>query len=474
MTADRDGALFADVVVRPAVDGSPELGPAIVRWRDGLIVSVEPATREAARADDAVLDLGRAVVAPAWVNAHTHLAMSALRGLGGDAARRGNVVEELWFRIEAALTADDVRAFSRIGALECLLCGTGAVFDHYYHADAVARALVDVGLHGAVGATLQDLAGPGAAASDAALATTDAIAADASLSRAGVVAAVAPHASDTVSPALGARAVDLAERRGLPVHVHVAQSAEEVGRAIDAGFRSPIDRVLRSADVERAPRTLLVHGIYATRADVAALDPSRFLHVHCPASQAQFAHPADLARWARIPIALGTDAGACNDAMNVQRELLLLGHAEAWRTTFDPGLGPALDADLRSGAAATLAHRSATFDARAGRADPWAVLRAVWEIPGGAHAGLRVGVLAPGARANLTAYDLDHPAFWPGHDPLRALAYGDASAALSALWVGGRAVGVVGDVRALLRDERVAAWTAEATARLDALLDRVR
>ncbi len=475
MDAAANGSLYADVVVRHGPAGEPVLGPALVAWRDGVLQEVTPCTRdELARlpADPARWDLGRCVVAPAWVNAHTHLAMSALRGLGGDAARRGNVVEELWFRIEAGLGADDVRAFTRLGALECLLAGTGAVFDHYYFGDAVAQALADVGLCGVVAPTLQDLAGPGAADWAAALATTEQIAEDGALEAAGIVAALGPHASDTVSPGLWARALALAERRRLPVHVHVAQSRDEVDRALGTGARSPIDRVLRAADLGRAPRTLLVHGLYTSRADIAALDPARVVHVHCPASQAQFAFPADLRRWAPIPIALGTDSGACNDTMNVQREMFLLGHADAWRTPFDPATGPALDGDLGRGAARVAAHRDAVFQERAERADPWAVLQAVWSIPGDVHPALRVGRIEAGARANLAAYDLDHPALWPGRDPLRGLAYGDAAPALHTLVVAGRAIGQVGDVGALRRDPRVAAWVAEASARLDALLDR--
>lgn len=473
-----DGAFFADTVVRHGAADEPALGPAIVAWRDGVITHVAPCRREelgeSARALGLgeVRDLGDLIVAPAWVNAHTHLAMSALRGLGGDAARRGNVVEELWFAIEAALTADDVRAFARMGALECLLCGTGAVFDHYYHAGAVAQALRDVGLHGVVAPTLQDLAGPGASGSDRALDDTCALDDDHGLARDGVVAALGPHASDTVSEALWTQLVQVAEARELPVHVHVAQSLDEVRRAHAQGYRSPMHRILGEGRLDRVGRTLLVHGIYVSADDLRGLDPARFVHVHCPASQAQFAHPAELRRWAGVPIALGTDAGACNDAMNVQRELLLLGHADAWRTTFNAELHRGLDADLAQGAERMAAHRDRTFDARRALADPWAALQAVWAIPGRVHPRLQVGRIQPGSRANLAVWDKAHPAIWPGRDPLRALAYGDVAGALHTLIVGGRAIGEPGDVRAVLQSDRAKGWAREASERLTALLAR--
>ncbi|TVQ90237.1 MAG: hypothetical protein EA397_12835 [Deltaproteobacteria bacterium] len=472
MRPDTDGALYAERVLLESQDES-RIEPALIRWRAGVITEVRPCGRaEAQTLAPERIDLGDRLVAPAWVNAHTHLAMSALRGLGGDEAREGNVVEDLWFRVESELTRDDVRAFARLGALECLLCGTGAVFDHYYHADAVAEALVDVGLEGMVAPTLQDLAGPGSGDFEAALATTLELDDRTDLVERGIVVALGPHASDTVSDGLWARIVESSLSRELPVHVHVAQSPEEVARAREAGHETPIARLQAVAALNRLPMTLLVHGIYATTRDVASLDPSRTVHVHCPASQAQFAHPADISRWASIPMALGTDAGACNDAMNVQRELFLLAHAEAWRTTHRHELYATLDRDVAKGTAALSAHRTQTFLGRVQRADPRSALRAIGEVPGGVHPKAQWGKIAVGRRACLAAFDLAHPAMWPGRDPMRALAFTHAAAALHTLVVGGRVVGEVGAVQAILSDSRVAAWTAEADQRLEALLGR--
>lgn len=473
MSPERTGALYADRVIRTTVHGEPEIGPTLIRWRGGVISEVIPCDRLQARSlEPQVLDLGDKLVSPAWVNAHTHLAMSSLRGVGGDGARRGNVVEDLWFRIESQLTPQDVRAFARMGALECLLCGTGAVFDHYYHASAVAQALLDVGLEGVVAPTLQDLAGPGASAWEEALDTTASLDDDLALRASGVVVAVGPHATDTVSDELWQRAVALAVERNLPVHVHVAQSFEEVERACAAGHESPVARLRAVGQLDKVPRTMLVHGIYTTTSDIDSLDPQRVVHVHCPASQAQFAHPAALARWTRIPIALGTDAGACNDGMNVQRELLLLAHSDAWRTTHNEPLHELLDTHVAEGTSRIAEHRLKVFSERESRARPWSVLRAVGAIPGGVHPRLPVGEIVVGARASLAVWDPQHPALWPARDPLRALAFGDAVSALHSLIIGGRIIGEVGAVRAILAQPEVRAWRQEADQRLAALLDR--
>ena len=60
------------------------------------------------------VDLGEQLVVPAFVNGHTHLAMAAFRGLASEQLLRGNIIEDLFFRVESHLTAEDVRAFARV------------------------------------------------------------------------------------------------------------------------------------------------------------------------------------------------------------------------------------------------------------------------------------------------------------------------------------------------------------------------
>ena len=101
------------------------------------------------------------LITPGFVDSHTHLSLNFLRGRVAAEQTSGNVVEDLFFKLEEKITAADVSAFARMGAYECLLSGTTFVWDHYYHADAVADAMIQVGLTGTVAATLQDLSGPG-------------------------------------------------------------------------------------------------------------------------------------------------------------------------------------------------------------------------------------------------------------------------------------------------------------------------
>ncbi|KAG8463624.1 hypothetical protein KFE25_003897 [Diacronema lutheri] len=455
-----------------------------------------------------LIDLGEQLLTPAFINAHTHLPMAALRGIDGCAqAMSGDVVVDLFFRLEKLMSADDVRAFTRMGAYESLLCGVGLVWEHYYHGRALADALVDTGLAGVVAPTLQDLDGPGVPWLERALADTAAIAADDALRERGVFAALGPHATDTVSDTLWARAIALAhECGGLPVHAHVGQSIHEF-HAVRTRSRglSPLAHLAKLGVLDAGLPLMLVHAHFATGADVALLRAARHALVTCPFSHALFSFPAPVPAWldAGATIAVGTDAAASNDCMNVQKELRLLNGFASFTATYSPQL----DAFWRAPPTASEDERLAPPAASVGAADdelarranelfgvrqraheavasrtlrsPTELLRTVWQTPGGLHPHFRAGAIEAGHLANLLAWDTRHPNLWPATDVLAALVMSDATPAIASMMVAGRWIGREPDRpdapdfrRSLLDSAEYARAHVEADERLSALLER--
>jgi 5-methylthioadenosine/S-adenosylhomocysteine deaminase len=453
--------------------------PARIHVAGALIERVEQNPAPASGPEAAhEIDLGERLITPAFVNAHTHLALSFMRGrelpeAGRTLGARQNLVEDVYFKYEKRLTPAAIRAFSRMGAYESLLSGVGFVWDHYYGGRAVAEALLDTGLAGATAPTLQDLAGPGMHDSEAALAATLSIAQDKTCFERGVVAALGPHATDTVSPALFRRVSEISAREQLPVHLHVAQSYDELVRVETREGRSPIALLSREGLLSEAPQVLMAHALFAHEADLRSLNPARHTLLYCPSSQLQFGFPAPLPLWAELGVrwTLGTDAGSSNDTMSIQPELRAAAGAASAMTT----------GSLSFARFAERGHVQEAEDAwiqrkeRVARFLPHvtssALLSRVWHEAGGLHPALKVGSIARGALANLAVWDLEHPALWPGSDPLRALAFGDTSQALHALYVAGRAIGTPGDVaRSVISSEAYREARREADARLAELI----
>ena len=467
--------LFAERVVLPTDDGL-SVSSAAIEVRGSTIARVERIDRSGfestwVQPGIEAHDLGDRIVAPAFVDAHTHLSMGAFRGLIGRSALRGNVIEDLFYRLESGITAEDVRAFTRLGAYECLAHGVGTVWDHYYHGEAVAQALRDVGLCGVVTPTLQDLEGPGKNDHRAQLEATLRIDGDTDLAEAGIFAGLGPHATDTVSPQLWREVAEVAAAHALPVHAHVAQSIEEYERCHARHGCSPVELLQRQGVLDQAPSMLLVHAIFVDQADLGRLHASRHALAYCPLSQLQFQFPADVGSWtqAELPWVVATDCAASNDAMNVQRELPLV----AGTRGFAPASSSAYRAFVQAGnlakARAVDAQRLEAFERVGALGDPSFLLSRVWSVPGTMHPRMKTGAIEHGALANLMVLDANHPTLWPALDIPRTLAMADTASAIDRLMVAGawRPVGMDLRMDGAYREARH-----EADRRLERLLKR--
>lgn len=444
--------------------------PAEVSISDGKIVGVERLeSSRAPRAPEGLLDLGELLLTPAFVNAHTHLPLAFLRGVDGARFQR-NLVEDLYFHFESKLSPEDVRAFARMGAYESLLSGVATVWDHYYGETSLAEALVDTGLCGVVSPTLQDLAGPGKDTHERALAATLEIAGSTRFRDAGVFAALGPHATDTVSPALLRAAAALAGKHDLPIHMHLAQSVDELRRVLDREGCSPLELLEREGVL--AQRLVLAHAIFCSRADLGRLESARHCLVFCPSSQLQFGLPADVTVWNELDLrwAVATDCASSNDSMGLQKELRLCLGAGTYRSTGSAAYRRFLANGELTDAETCWQERLASVAQEREHTTSDALLSRVFEVPGSLHPGFRTGIIEVGALANLIAWNTDHPTFWPATDLVRALAVGDTIQAIHTLLVRGEPVGEVGNVHAVLATDAYRDARTEADQRLAALL----
>ena len=456
--------------------GGFTLQEARIDTSGGFIDAVDTAHPGAVPEGSELVDLGGHLLTPAFVNAHSHLALSFLRGVAQAAAKRSrNLVEDVFFRFESLLSADDVRAFARMGAYESLLQGVGSVWDHYYQGEAVAAALRDTGLSGVVAPTVQDLAGPGRSHWESALDATVRIAESQSLREHGIAAALGPHATDTVSPRLFRQLAELAEQHGLPVHLHVGQSYDELRRIEAREGRSPLSLLAREGVLDRPPHVLMAHGIFVSDADLHALDPDRHTLAYCPSAQTRFAFPAPMPRWCALGVdwVVATDCAAGNDSMNLQKELRLCAGASAAETTASIPYRQFLKHGREDDAREAWAEHRAQVSQLAEHVTAERLLARVWQRPGSLHPSVKSGSIEPGFLANFVAWNTRHPTFWPARDPLCTLAMGDTTGAIHALFVRGETIGELGNVAgALLSSNAYGEALEEADRRLSLLLAR--
>lgn len=366
-----------------------ELSGADIRIEGGAIAALGPGLPvEGAE----VLDVAGCLVTPGLVNTHHHLFQTLTRAVPAaqDAALFGwlAALYPVWARMGPA----HVRASARLGLAELALSGCSTSSDHLYlfpngaRLDDTVEAAAEIGLRfhptrGAMSIGESD----GGLPPDALVEDESAILADClrvidafhdPAPGAMVRVGVAPCSPFSVSRGLMRDAAALARDKGVRLHTHLAENAEDVAFSRERFGCRPGQYAEEcgwtGADVWHA------HCVMLEADEIALFARTGTAVAHCPCSNARLGSgiaPVQAMREAGVAVGLGVDGSASNDAGDLlaeARQAMLL-----QRVARGAGAMPAraaLELATRGGAAAL------------GRDD--------------------IGTLVPGMRADLAVWDL--------------------------------------------------------------------
>jgi 5-methylthioadenosine/S-adenosylhomocysteine deaminase len=378
----------------------------------GRIVAVLPTATAQSRFEPRErVNLPSHLLTPGLVNAHTHAAMSLLRGVGDDLPLKRWLQERIW-PLEMALVDEQfVHDGAQLAGLEMLRAGVTTCSDMYFYPESSARGLRSVGMRAVVGIIAIEF--PTRYATDAedylrkGLAARDALRDDPL-----VGFTLAPHAPYTVSDATLRRIATLAEELDLPVHMHVHETEEEVRESVTRHGRRPLARLDHLGLVTE--RLIAVHAVHLNDVEIRLLAARGASVAHCPASNLKLASglaPTAAMLAAGINVVFGTDGAASNNRLDLLDEMRLA----------------ALLAKGVSGDAAALPAMHALEAATLGAA------RAL-----GLDA--RIGSIEVGKEADLAAFDLSAIETTPVYDPVSHLLYACGRESVSDVWVVGNHV----------------------------------
>ena len=342
-------------------------------------------------ADDE-LDASGGLVIPGLVNAHTHVAMTLLRGYADDKPLDRWLREDVW-PVEAELTEADVHTGAKLGLLEMIRSGTTAFADMYFHVGAIADAVDASGLRAVLGHTGITV-GKDEAEAHADMQRSLDVARELDGAADGrITTTFQAHSLTTVSEPFLREYVPKAREAGLPIHVHANETEDEVDPIVAETGMRPLEY---AADVGLlGPDTVLAHCVHVDESETDLLAETGTGVAHCPASNMKLASgmaPVQAMRDAGVRVGLGTDGAASNndlDAFDELRDAAMVGKIAA--------------EDVSAMAAETVVEI-----ATAGGADLF---------------GIASGRIEAGANADLAVIDLDRPHLTPAHDFVSHLAY---------------------------------------------------
>lgn len=351
------------------------------------------------------LDATDHVLLPGFVNAHTHASMTFERGWAEDLPLDRWFNERVWL-IESQLSDDDVYWGAMLAAAEMIRSGTVAFADHYFYMDRVAevaqqsglRALLAWCVFGEEGNIGIDLPG-----------TVDFVQRYQGVAGDRIHTILGPHSPYMCSPYFLARTAAVAARIGTGIHIHLAESLEQVESSMAKYDRSPVE-VLETNGVFDVP-VIAAHCIYLNEVDRQILATHGATVVQCPNCHMKLGMgvtpaPDLLARG--VNVALGTDGAASSNDLNMLKEARLAALIQKHHHA-DPEMLPG-----------DLPLRMATQNGA--RALGWP----------------DSGAIVPGNLADLALFDADQPHWRPRHDLVANLLHAAQAGDISHVMVAGR------------------------------------
>jgi 5-methylthioadenosine/S-adenosylhomocysteine deaminase len=397
--------------------------------RGNRIAAVGPSTDLAREHPDLPLMSGRGIaVFPGFINAHTHTALTALRGTVEDLD--GDVIYGYMSPISYAMTAEERAVMVRLGCLEAIRSGCTTLVDPFRHVPTYGRAMAATGLRLWLSENCADIntlrIRKGDYREDRAFGqvfldrTAEMIETLHGTHEGRVHCQIAAHAPDNCSPWMLHKLLALAERHGLTRTVHLAQSLQEVRVVREARGMTPAEYLDSVGWL--GPDLVGAHWTFCTESDIDLLAERGVQMVHCPANSSRRGpHRVLIGRIqdAGVNIALGTD-NMTEDMFHAMKIGLILHRAGRGRASeggIDPQPQALLDGITRNAA------RSVAAQAQ-------------------------IGSIEAGKLADLTFIDLNVPAMRPLIHPVSNLVhYGHPGIVHS----------VMVDGRFLMRDRKVLA-----------------
>ena len=356
---------------------------------------------------DEVIDGYNHLAVPGFFNAHCHAAMTFERGWAEDLPLDRWFNERIWVA-ESALTADDVYWGAALAACEMIRSGCVGFNDHYFYMDRVAEVVEQSGLKAALtwcqfGIGADKEVGTGL---DGALAFVDRWQGGAG-GRLRTV--LGPHSPYVCPPEFLREVAALARENQVPLHIHLAESPEQMANSLKAHGRTPTAH-LEACGVFDVP-CVAAHALYLTPEDVAILARHDVTVAHCPITYMKLAMGVGDLRpllAEGVNVALGTDGPGSNSDMDMKAVVRFAPLLQKYQTR---------DAEILAG---DLPLRLATANGARAMGFP------------------ESGVLAAGRPADLSLFDLDRPHLYPRHDVVANLVHSARGSDVTHVIVDGR------------------------------------
>ena len=328
---------------------------------------------------DRIMELPNDVVMPGLINTHTHAAMTLLRSYADDMPLMAWLNEKVW-PFEEKLTEEDIYWGTALALCEMIRSGTTTMLDMYVSMDQVAEVVIKAGTRAVLS---RGLIGKGPNGKRALEENSELVQRYNGAGNGRVSIMFGPHAPYTCSGEYLQSVKAEADRLGVGIHIHVAETNDEIKVIQEQYGKTPVQWLDELGLF--GGHVVAAHCVHVTPEDMDILASQHVCVAHNPESNMKLSSgtaPITELRAKGVVIGLGTDGASSNNNLDLFGEM---------RTA-------AFQQKLRVGSTVLPAYE---------------VLEMA-TVGGAQTLGLEeVGRLAPGYKADIITIDMDQPHFYP-------------------------------------------------------------
>jgi putative selenium metabolism protein SsnA len=234
-----------------------------------------------------VIDCAGKITLPGFICTHHHFYSTMARGMaipGEPAANFVEILEQLWWKLDKALSAEDITLSAQIPLIECIRNGTTTVIDHHASPsmrdgslDLIEAAVRQAGIRASLCYEVSDrnVSGGGIAENERFIKKTG-------HGDGQIAAMMGLHASFTVSNETVEKCVGIAKDAGVGCHVHVAEDLADRTDSL-AKYGVPTVERLHRLNVT-GEKSIFVHCVHIEEAEMQILADTKTCVVHNPES----------------------------------------------------------------------------------------------------------------------------------------------------------------------------------------------
>ena len=348
---------------------------------------------------DQTIDCTGKVMMPGFVNAHTHVPMTLMRGYGGGCDLH-TWLNDYIFPAEAKLDERCVAAGAALGLAEMIASGTTCIADMYMKTETIAQTVLEAGISANLACGAVYFGDPADFSPEQCSDCANHIRLYENWHNAGegqIKVDASIHAEYTSCAPAWKWVADFAQKHGLRMHVHVSETNREHWECCQRYEKTPA-AILDQYGVW-ANGGIAAHCVYLSGGDAELLAKRGVTAVHNPVSNLKLMSgvaPLFFLRDQGMNVALGTDGVSSNNSHNLFEEMKAAALVQNYSFGEDHGQLSASD------------------------------ILAMATINGAKALGRDTGAIAPGKAADLILVDFTAPNLFPCHDIAENLVYSAA------------------------------------------------